>query len=186
MKKTYTMTKERLVVAAVGQNNFVIGSDGQIPWDLAKDRKICKEITLSAGSVIMGRKTYESLPQENPLPGRHKIVLTNDQLWGPPGPERDDLRVVHCPWEALHEAEKAPGEKIAIFGGGEIYTWYMQNVVIHDLYLSYVIGQFTGNIYFPYPKMIDEKYALVGKEEYFEANEKNSHNFFHRHYRIVR
>ena len=59
-------------------NNNVIGSNGSIPWNVPKDLKYFKELT-EGNTVIMGRKTYESLPKDKkPLPNRINIVITRD------------------------------------------------------------------------------------------------------------
>ena len=59
-------------------NDRVIGIDGGLPWSLPKDMEFFKKTTLGC-KVIMGRKTYESLPAKSrPLAGRHNIVLTRN------------------------------------------------------------------------------------------------------------
>lgn len=63
----------------------VIGADGAIPWRLPEDQARFKRITMGH-TVIMGRKTWESLPGSvRPLPGRPNIVLTRDALFEPDG-----------------------------------------------------------------------------------------------------
>ena len=71
-----------LVVARA--QNGVIGRDGKLPWHIPADLKRFKALTM--GSVmVMGRKTFESLP--GLLPGRRHIVLTRDRDWQAPGAE---------------------------------------------------------------------------------------------------
>jgi len=97
-----------LVVAAA--RNGVIGKDGAIPWRLPEDLKRFKALTLSH-AVVMGRKTWDSLPQKNrPLPGRRNIVVTRDADWRAEGAERATL-------EAALEA----AEDVFVIGGAEIY-----------------------------------------------------------------
>ena len=70
---------EKLMIVAVSENN-VIGKNGDIPWDIPEDMKHFREKT-TGHSVIMGRKTYESLPENyRPLPNRRNIVLTRSGL----------------------------------------------------------------------------------------------------------
>ncbi|WP_369259206.1 dihydrofolate reductase [Geodermatophilus amargosae] len=66
----------------------VIGADGRLPWRLPEDLRLFKELT-SGATVVMGRRTWESLPGRNrPLPGRHNVVLTRDPTWRDDGAER--------------------------------------------------------------------------------------------------
>lgn len=67
-----------IIIAAVSENG-VIGKDGEIPWHLPVDLKRFKKLT-SGYPVIMGRKTYESLPKKfRPLPRRLNIVLSHQK-----------------------------------------------------------------------------------------------------------
>jgi dihydrofolate reductase len=98
-----------LVVAAA--RNGVIGKDGAIPWRLPDDLKRFKALTLSH-IVVMGRKTWDSLPPKNrPLPGRRNIVVTRDAGWRAEGAEALSLD------QALGQ-----GGEIFVIGGGEIYS----------------------------------------------------------------
>ena len=67
----------QLVIAGADKTNG-IGYKGQIPWDLPGDRRHFRNLTMS-GVVVMGRKTWESLPMK-PLPGRINIVITTRPL----------------------------------------------------------------------------------------------------------
>jgi dihydrofolate reductase len=94
-------------------NGGVIGRDGEIPWHLAEDMARFKAMT-SGGIVIMGRRTWDSLPGRfRPLPGRRNIVVTRQPEWSAPGAE------------AVHsvDAELFAGlpENVWVMGGGEIY-----------------------------------------------------------------
>ncbi|SMO99651.1 dihydrofolate reductase [Geodermatophilus aquaeductus] len=66
----------------------VIGSGGTLPWHLPEDLRLFKQLT-SGGTVVMGRRTWESLPERNrPLPGRVNVVLTTDPAWSAVGAHR--------------------------------------------------------------------------------------------------
>jgi dihydrofolate reductase len=98
-----------LVVAAA--RNGAIGIDGKLPWHLPADLRRFKALTIGK-PMIMGRKTFESLP--GLLPGRRHIVLTRDAAWSAPGAEvAADLDT------ALALAGTA---EAAVIGGGEIYA----------------------------------------------------------------
>jgi dihydrofolate reductase len=94
--------------------NGVIGKGGVLPWHLPEDLAHFKRTTLGA-PVIMGRKTWESLPPRfRPLPGRRNIVITRDAQWNAPGAERAgtlDEAIAHC----------AGAEVAWITGGAEIF-----------------------------------------------------------------
>jgi len=66
----------------------VIGADGGMPWHVPEDLAHFKEVTLGS-PVVMGRKTWESLPERfRPLPGRENIVVTRQQDWSADGARR--------------------------------------------------------------------------------------------------
>jgi dihydrofolate reductase len=93
--------------------NGVIGVDGRMPWHLPEDGRRFRAIT-TGSSVIMGRRTWESLPERfRPLPGRRNIVLTRSPEWSAPGAETAST---------LEDAIDAPGgDAIWVIGGGEVY-----------------------------------------------------------------
>ena len=97
--------------------NGVIGDAGSIPWHLPEDLAHFKELT-QGGAVIMGRRTWDSLPERfRPLAGRHNIVITRQQDWAVEG-----ATVAHTLTDAL--AAAGPG-CVWIIGGGDIYRQAM-------------------------------------------------------------
>ena len=97
---------EITLVLAMAQNG-VIGKDGAIPWRIPEDMKRFKALTLGK-TVIMGRKTWDSLPKK-PLPERRNIVVTRQKDWLADGAEI----------MTLEEALAAPDAMVV--GGAEIY-----------------------------------------------------------------
>jgi dihydrofolate reductase len=87
--------------------NGVIGKDGAIPWHIGDDLKRFKALTLGK-SIVMGRKTWDSLPRK-PLPGRRNIVVTREADWRAEGADAMALDM------ALALAD------VFVIGGGEIY-----------------------------------------------------------------
>jgi dihydrofolate reductase len=87
--------------------NGIIGKDGAIPWHISDDLKRFKALTLGK-TVVMGRKTWDSLPKK-PLPGRRNIVVTRDADWRAEGAENMSLDT------ALAQPD------IFVIGGAEIY-----------------------------------------------------------------
>ncbi|MBM7805424.1 dihydrofolate reductase [Geodermatophilus bullaregiensis] len=66
----------------------VIGAGGRLPWHLPEDLRLFRRLT-TGGTVVMGRRTWESLPERNrPLPGRVNVVLTTDPSWSADGARR--------------------------------------------------------------------------------------------------
>ena len=105
--------REVFLVVAVAANG-VIGKDGALPWHLPADLRHFKALTMGK-PMIMGRKTFESLP--GLLPGRRHIVLTRNAEWAEEGAE-----VARSPEEAIALAN-AP--HIAVIGGAEIYCQFL-------------------------------------------------------------
>jgi dihydrofolate reductase len=105
--------REVFMVVAVGSNG-VIGREGAIPWHIPADLRHFKALT-TGKPMIMGRKTFESLP--GLLPGRRHIVLTRDPDWAEDGAE-----VAATPEAALALAN-AP--HVAVIGGADIYRAFL-------------------------------------------------------------
>lgn len=102
-----------LVVARA--DNGVIGNKGDLPWRIPEDLKHFKKLTMGK-PMVMGRKTFESLP--GLLPGRRHIVVTRDRDWSAEGAE-----VAHDAETALALAGAVP--EVAIIGGAEIYRLFL-------------------------------------------------------------
>ena len=95
--------------------NGVIGRQGQLPWHLPADLAHFKQTTLGQ-AVVMGRKTWDSLPERfRPLPGRTNIVITRQTGWQAPG-----ALVAHSLAQAMALCPE-PGP-LWVIGGAEIYT----------------------------------------------------------------
>lgn len=116
--------------------NGVIGRDNDLPWHIPGDLKRFKALTM--GSVmIMGRKTFESLP--GLLPGRRHIVLTRDPTWSVPGVE-----VAHDIDEAL---ALAAGEPVSIIGGAAIFELF--EPMADRIELTEVLAEVEGDVTLP-------------------------------------
>lgn len=119
---------EIVLVLAVARGG-VIGADGGLPWRIPEDLKRFKELTLGK-PVIMGRRTFESLPQA--LPGRRNIVVTRDRDWSAP-----DADVAHDPESALWIAGEG---EIAVIGGAEIaavFEPYLDRIELTEIHADY-------------------------------------------------
>jgi dihydrofolate reductase len=93
----------------------VIGAAGRLPWHLPEDLALFRETTLGA-TVVMGRRTWESLPERfRPLPGRTNVVLTSDPRWSAEGAQRAGSVA-----EVL-----ARHHRIWVIGGGTVYAAFL-------------------------------------------------------------
>jgi dihydrofolate reductase len=108
------MTVISLVYAQ--SRNGIIGAGGGLPWTLPSDLKRFKEMTFGK-PIIMGRKTWESLPRK-PLPGRMNIVVTRQRSFAAEG-----AVVVTSAEAALAAAGDAA--EVCVIGGGEIYKMFL-------------------------------------------------------------
>ena len=127
------------IIVAKASNN-IIGGDNKLLWHISQDLKRFKEIT-SGHTIIMGRKTFESLPKV--LPNRHHIVITRDKNFKVDSPSVEivnDINVV------INKYENS-SEEVFIIGGGEIYKFLLPNT--KKLYLTRVYKDFNGDTKFP-------------------------------------
>jgi len=147
------------IVVALDENNG-IGRNGDLLCHLPNDLKHFKQIT-TGHTVIMGRKTYESLPN-GALPNRTNIVITSDHAENYPG-----CIVVRSMDEALIHCKE--GEKAFIIGGGKLYHSTLP--LADQLYLTRIHHIFAdADAYFP---NIDfEEWKLIDIEPH-EADEKH-------------
>lgn len=129
---------EVVVIAAVAKNR-VIGKDNQLIWNIPEDMAHFKALT-AGHTVIMGRKTWESLPPRfRPLPGRRNIVISRQADYAAPGAE-----VAESLEKALHLASAAT---VFIIGGEQIYA---QALALADrLEITEVDLEPEGDAWFP-------------------------------------
>jgi dihydrofolate reductase len=124
----------------------VIGREGGLPWRLGADLKRFRMLTLGK-PVIMGRKTWESLPERfRPLPGRLNIVLTRQAEYEAKG------AVVCENWtEALAIAREQAAEdrvdEVCVIGGADLFALALPRA--HRIYLTEVDGDPDGDVVIP-------------------------------------
>ena len=110
---------EIVIVAAVSDNG-VIGLNGTLPWRIPEDMAHFKELT-TGHAVVMGRKTWESLPpRSRPLPKRINFVLTQNTS-GVPGAKSFLSPEMFLQWMSLYTAE----EKLFVIGGAQVYEAFL-------------------------------------------------------------
>ncbi|UCF91729.1 MAG: dihydrofolate reductase [Desulfobacterales bacterium] len=142
-----------LIVAMAA--NRVIGHKGRIPWQIPGEQRMFKEITIGH-TVIMGRKTYESLGR--PLPERVNIVITRQKDFQAPGciVARDlPTALANCP----------PQETEAFIAGGS--QLYHEALPLADrVYLTVIPREFPGDTFFP---EIPPREFQVAKKEHVDG-----------------
>jgi dihydrofolate reductase len=131
------MPKPKISLIAAMAANSVIGIDNTLPWRLPTDLQHFKRLTLGH-HILMGRKTWESLPGK--LPGRTHVVITRD-----PGYRAEGALIAHSLEEALTVC--ADDSEIFFIGGENLYR---QALVLADrLYLTEIRRDFAGDAWFP-------------------------------------
>ncbi|MFD2871107.1 dihydrofolate reductase [Mucilaginibacter ximonensis] len=148
------------IVVAISENH-AIGKDNQLLWHLPKDLKHFKEIT-TGGTVIMGRKTYDSVGK--PLPNRRNIIITRQQI------EIAGCEVANSLQAALDLCRDH--KEVFIVGGAEIYKQAMP--LTDRIYLTIVHENFEGDTYFPEIK--PDTWKETERTDH-EADEKNAFPF---------
>ena len=147
------------LIAAVGRGG-AIGLGGTMPWSLPADLAHFRQVTMGC-PVIMGRKTWESLPPRfRPLPGRRNLVVTRNPDWQAEGAEaaaslKDALarlaRVADPgkrPGEIPDEPPIAPPtERAFVIGGGELYVQALP--LADELELTEIDADFDADTFFP-------------------------------------
>ena len=130
----------RLHLIYARARNGTIGKEGQMPWHLPEDLAHFKRITLGQ-PVIMGRKTWESLPERfRPLPGRINIVITRQSDWQATGALRAG---------SIEEAQRLCGNvpDAWIMGGAEIYR--LAEPMAHTAVVTEIDADFEGDAFAP-------------------------------------
>jgi dihydrofolate reductase len=133
------MDRPPITLIVARAQNGVIGRDGTLPWHIPADLKRFKALTM--GSVmVMGRKTFESLP--GVLPGRRHVVITRDPWWHAEGAE-----AAHGVDEALGLAE---GEPVSVIGGADIFALFLP--LANRIELTEVLADIPGDTLMPDPR----------------------------------
>ncbi len=158
------MKRPRLSLIAAMAENRIIGKDNRLPWHLPADLQHFKALTLGK-PMIMGRKTWESLP--GLLPERRHIVISRNPDYQAEGAEGAEGAEV-VPSIAAAIAAAGEVEEIMVVGGAQIYA---QAISLADrLYLTRVHQSITGDASFP--DIDPTRWTLTECEEH-PADEKN-------------
>ncbi|MDL2231408.1 dihydrofolate reductase [Porphyromonadaceae bacterium OttesenSCG-928-L07] len=148
-----------IIVAA--SENYVIGKDNKLLWHISADLKRFRSLT-TGHSVIMGRKTYESIGK--PLPNRRNIVISGNPSFTAPGCE-----MVNSIEQALELVEGE--EEVFVIGGGSIYNKLWNKA--DRLYLTRVYTQIDGDTFIPEDLSL---WREIVRED-FKSDEKNEYDY---------
>lgn len=119
--------------------NGLIGKDGRLPWNLPNEMKYFVKVT-TGDVVVMGRKTYESIPNR-PLKNRVNIVLTSNKDY-----KADGAIICHSK-EEIMEAVRDVQKPIHIIGGTSLFDMFIEEVNL--LYRTIVYDEFDGETFMP-------------------------------------
>ena len=147
-------------VVAASENN-VIGVNGDLPWHIPEDLQFFKDATVHK-PIIMGRKTFESLPNKKGLPKRLNIVITRQDDY-----TAENAHVFKSLEEAIEFAKSQKdqyGEELCIIGGGEIFTQSLE--ITQKVYLTRVHTDIkNGDAFYPELPEHFEKIESVKKTQ---------------------
>jgi len=140
--KSYRENVEYNMIVAHDINRG-IGNNEKIPWYISEDLIYFRQLTEN-NIVVMGRKTYESIPlNRRPLKNRINIVLTNN-----PSLYENQHNLIYSDEKRLfYWINILNSTKVFFIGGAEIYKKWMN--LVHNLYITYVNKSYECNIFFP-------------------------------------
>jgi dihydrofolate reductase len=130
------MARPTITIVLARAINGVIGKDNQLPWHIPGDLRRFKQLTMGT-AMIMGRKTFDSLP--GILPGRRHIVMTHDPDWNVEG-----VDVVHDLDCAIAAAADTP---ISVIGGAAIFELF--EPIADKIELTEVLAEVAGDVSMP-------------------------------------
>ncbi|MBW2272349.1 MAG: dihydrofolate reductase [Deltaproteobacteria bacterium] len=155
----------RLSILAAVSENGVIGRKGELPWHLPAELRHVKRLT-TGHTLIMGRKTYESIGR--PLPERTSIVITH----APDYAAAAGVIVVPDFEAALAAAQKRGESEAFVFGGEAVYALALPRA--DRLYLTRVHTHVAGDAFFP---ALEKAHWKLVDEERHAADERHAHAF---------
>ena len=160
-----------LELIAARAENGVIGKDQGIPWRVKGEQRLFREITLG-GTLIMGRKTFESIGR--PLPGRHTLIISASGYQAPSPPDPGFVCATLPTLQAALDRADQLGAPTFIAGGGQVYREALP--MADGIHLTTIHANFDGDVTFP--DFSPSEFELVAETRH----ESNIH-YTYRHYR---
>ncbi len=152
----------RLSIIVAMDDNQLIGKDNALPWHLPADLGYFKKTT-TGKTVLMGRKTYESIGR--PLPNRRNVIVSRNVDFQAKGCE-----VVGSINAALELAKN--DDEVMIMGGASFYEQMLPDV--DRLYITQIEGKYEGDAHFP---IFDRSEFAESFKESHQPDEKNKHTY---------
>jgi dihydrofolate reductase len=150
------------LIAAIGKNNE-LGKDNTLLWNMPADMKYFRDTT-RGHSVIMGRKTFESIGR--PLPNRRNIIITRDKEYNTEG-----IEIVYSLDEAIEKVRDE--DESFIIGGAEIYKQAIEKA--DKLYITEIDEVFPeADTFFP---IIDKNIWKETRREDFKKDNENIYDY---------
>ena len=125
--------KIKLIVCINNKN--VIGRNGGLLFHIKNDLQNFKRMT-SDNVVIMGKNTFDTLPNSQPLPNRINIIITNDLNYSVNG--HDNVFVAHSIQEAVDFCKSFKDKELFVIGGGSIYNQFLDEDLIDEAFVTKV------------------------------------------------
>ncbi len=146
-------------------NTWGIGKEGDLLCHIPGDLNYYKEKTLGK-TIIMGRKTLESLPGGKPLPKRKNIVLTRNIEISKLSFENRDFHVVLSKEDLYKKLEELDKDSVFVSGGAEIYKELLP--LCNKIYVTKINGDYSADTFFPNLDQVDEFEVSWKSEENIE------------------
>ena len=129
-----------------------IGKNGTIPWYFPEDLKRFSKLTKGNGNnaIIMGRKTWTSLPQyPNPLPKRDNLILSNTLNISQNSPKNSLVQSFNKINELTAFCKSQNYDEVWVIGGAEIYSLFLEKKLIDEIYVTTIYKNYNCDTHFP-------------------------------------
>ena len=149
--------------------NHGIGKNNSIPWYIPEDLKRFSKLTRGSGNnaIIMGRKTWDSLPK-HPLHGRDNLILSHDLNIEENLPKNSLIKSFKNIKDIKEFCEKQKYDTIWVIGGAQIYDIFLKENIIDEIYTTCIIKNYYCDTKFPNHLLW---WNLIGHE--FETSKDN-------------
>lgn len=163
----FKFMNHKIYIIVAAEENFGIGKNGVMPWNFKNELKHFQDVTTKTGNpdkqnmVIMGRTTWESIPEKHrPLKNRRNVVLTRNADFNLNG-----AKVFNSLDEAINSADDTI-ENIFIIGGASVYRQAIEDSRLDGIYITKINKSYDCDTFFPQiPSNFNEPVTLGGAEE---------------------
>ena len=136
------------IIACINQKN-VLGKDGKLLYNISSDLKNFARMTSFNGVIIMGRKTFESLPNGEPLKDRINIILTSDLEYNV-SQDFTNVYIAHSIKDVVELCQAFFSDKeLFVIGGESLYRQFMDEGLVDEMRLTIVKDDSNGDVFFP-------------------------------------